>query len=64
MFHVYWTYVHMQHASMCLNIMVLYFNMFLGKISFPIEKFKFDKIHVLVFGKNDKTQKWFHMLDI
>ena len=31
---------------------------------FPIEKSKFDKIQVLVFGKNVKTQKWFHMLDI
>ena len=29
-----------------------------------VEKSKFDKIHVLVFGKNVKTQKWFHMLDI
>ena len=36
----------------------------LGKFRFPIEKFKFDKIHVLVFGKNDKTQKQFKLLDI
>ena len=27
-------------------------------------KIKFDKIQVLVFGKNVKKQKWFHMLDI
>ena len=28
LFLIYWTYVHMQHASMCLNIMFLYFNKF------------------------------------
>ena len=43
---------------------VFVFQWVLGKIRFPIEKSKFDKIQVLVFGKNVKTQKWFHMLDI
>ena len=49
---------------MCLKYHVFVFKQVLGKIRFPIEKSKFDKIQVLVFGKNDKTQKWFHMPDI
>ena len=45
-----------------------YFDMsiheFLGKIRFPIEKSKFDKIQDLVFGKISKTSKRVQMFDI
>ena len=47
MFHVYWTYVHMQLASKCLNIMFLYLDEFWTKRIFN------SKIQVLentVFG--------------
>ena len=63
MFLVYWISIHMQHASMCLSIMFLYLNEF-WKIKFPIEKSKFGKIQVLVFGNISLTQKWFKMFEI
>ena len=37
MFHVYWTYVHMQHASKCLSIMFLYLYKFIEKSYFPLK---------------------------
>ena len=62
MFHVCWTYVHMQHALKCLSIMFLYLDEFWTKQSL-FEKSKFGKIQVLVFGNFSITQKWFKMFD-
>ena len=63
MFHVYWTYIHIQHASNCLNIMFLYLDEFWTK------RFSISKILVLEntefgFGKFSKSQKWFKMFEI
>ena len=61
MFHVYWTYVHMQHASKCLSIMFLYLDEFWTKRIFNSKKSKFWNIRVLVFGEIFITQKWLKM---
>ena len=63
MFHVYWTYVHMQLASKCLNIMFLYLDEFWTKRIFN-SKIQVLENTVLIFGKISITQKWSIMFEI
>ena len=43
MFLVYWTYVHMKHASKCLSIMFLYLDEFLDKAYFQFKNPSLEK---------------------
>ena len=62
-FHVYWTYIHMQHASMLFHIMFLYLDEFWTKRIFN-SKIQVLEIRILVFGNICKTQKWFKKFEI